>query len=166
MWLAASQDEADCGRCSGEHPAMTFLPHQQAACCTGCQTQRRSLGPAVQPDPPSSYIRTFSLPRLFSISSKNTIHQTKSNFINNSQTQINHHVRLHVRPPQRYLLLSQLLTFSRRKGLGEQAQEKITPDSQKSTTDKIGENVSGATDKVAGALQPGKTSSSAPMILR
>ncbi|KAL1601047.1 hypothetical protein SLS59_005716 [Nothophoma quercina] len=41
-----------------------------------------------------------------------------------------------------------------RKGLGEQASEKITPDSQKSTTDKISENVSGAGDRVAGAVQP------------
>ncbi|KAG9205335.1 hypothetical protein G6514_008914 [Epicoccum nigrum] len=41
-----------------------------------------------------------------------------------------------------------------RKGLGEQASEKLTPDSQKSTTDKIGENVSGAADKVAGSVQP------------
>ncbi|KAF3008665.1 hypothetical protein E8E13_008977 [Curvularia kusanoi] len=41
-----------------------------------------------------------------------------------------------------------------RKGLGEQASEKLTPDSQKSTTDKIGENVSGAGDRIAGAVQP------------
>ncbi|KAF2624151.1 hypothetical protein BU25DRAFT_162393 [Macroventuria anomochaeta] len=41
-----------------------------------------------------------------------------------------------------------------RKGLGEQASEKVTPDSQKSTTDKIGENVSGAGDRIAGAVQP------------
>ncbi|KAJ4991106.1 hypothetical protein SVAN01_03456 [Stagonosporopsis vannaccii] len=41
-----------------------------------------------------------------------------------------------------------------RKGLGEQASEKITPDSQKSTTDKISENVSGAGDRVASAVQP------------
>jgi flagellar hook-basal body complex protein FliE len=46
------------------------------------------------------------------------------------------------------------MSDSLRKGFGEQAQEKITPDSQKSTTDKIGENVSGATDKVVGAVQP------------
>lgn len=41
-----------------------------------------------------------------------------------------------------------------RKGLGEQASEKITPDSQKSTTQKASENVSGFGDKVAGAVQP------------
>lgn len=32
----------------------------------------------------------------------------------------------------------------------------VTPDSQKSTTDKIGENVSGAGDRIAGAVQPGQ----------
>ena len=32
----------------------------------------------------------------------------------------------------------------------------VTPDSQKSTTDKISENVSGAGDRVAGAVQPGQ----------
>ncbi|KAI8934926.1 hypothetical protein NX059_008595 [Plenodomus lindquistii] len=41
-----------------------------------------------------------------------------------------------------------------RKGLGEQASEKITPDSQKSTTQKASENVSGLGDKVAGSVQP------------
>ncbi|KAF1917074.1 heat shock protein 9/12-domain-containing protein [Ampelomyces quisqualis] len=41
-----------------------------------------------------------------------------------------------------------------RKGLGEQAQEKITPDSQKSTLDKAGESVSGLGDKAASAVQP------------
>ncbi|KAF1929221.1 uncharacterized protein M421DRAFT_419741 [Didymella exigua CBS 183.55] len=41
-----------------------------------------------------------------------------------------------------------------RKGLGEQASEKMTPDSQKSTLDKVGENVSGAGDRIAGAVQP------------
>ncbi|KAF2131184.1 hypothetical protein P153DRAFT_287507 [Dothidotthia symphoricarpi CBS 119687] len=41
-----------------------------------------------------------------------------------------------------------------RKGLGEQAQEKITPDSQKSTMDKAGESLSGAGDRVASAVQP------------
>ncbi|KAF7861490.1 hypothetical protein EAF04_008053 [Stromatinia cepivora] len=41
-----------------------------------------------------------------------------------------------------------------RKGVGEQVSEKITPDSQKSTTDKIGENISGGADKAASAVQP------------
>ncbi|KAL1792940.1 hypothetical protein ACET3X_009447 [Alternaria dauci] len=41
-----------------------------------------------------------------------------------------------------------------RKGLGEQASEKITPDSQKSTTQKASENVSGLGDRIAGAVQP------------
>ncbi|KAA8618981.1 chaperone heat shock protein Hsp12 [Pyrenophora tritici-repentis] len=41
-----------------------------------------------------------------------------------------------------------------RKGLGEQAQEKITPDSQKSTMDKASESLTGAGDRVAGAVQP------------
>ncbi|KAF1943139.1 hypothetical protein EJ02DRAFT_421556 [Clathrospora elynae] len=41
-----------------------------------------------------------------------------------------------------------------RKGLGEQASEKMTPDSQKSTLDKASETLSGAGDRVAGAVQP------------
>ncbi|KAF2277668.1 uncharacterized protein EI97DRAFT_457655 [Westerdykella ornata] len=41
-----------------------------------------------------------------------------------------------------------------RKGLGEQAQEKITPDSQKSTLDQTKESMSGAYDRAAGAVQP------------
>ncbi|KAK0112916.1 hypothetical protein ONS95_014637 [Cadophora gregata] len=41
-----------------------------------------------------------------------------------------------------------------RKGFGEQAQEKLTPQSQKSTGQVIGENLTGAGDKVAGAVQP------------
>jgi hypothetical protein len=67
-----------------------------------------------------------------------------------------------------------------RKGLGEQAQEKrtltsphlltsehyanfppVTPQSQKSTGDKVGESVTGLGDKAASAVQPG-TSSSTP----
>jgi hypothetical protein len=45
--------------------------------------------------------------------------------------------------------------MDRRKDLGEQVQEKVTPDSQKSYTEKAGENISGTYDKAAGALQPG-----------
>ncbi|OAL49908.1 hypothetical protein IQ07DRAFT_567372 [Pyrenochaeta sp. DS3sAY3a] len=41
-----------------------------------------------------------------------------------------------------------------RKGLGEQAQEKITPDSQKSTLDKASESLTGAGDRIAGTVQP------------
>ncbi|APA11571.1 predicted protein [Sclerotinia sclerotiorum 1980 UF-70] len=41
-----------------------------------------------------------------------------------------------------------------RKGVGEQVSEKITPDSQKSTTDKLSENISGGADKAASAVQP------------
>ena len=41
-----------------------------------------------------------------------------------------------------------------RKGLGEQAKEKVTPDSQKSTLDKAGESVTGLGDKAASAVQP------------
>jgi hypothetical protein len=62
-----------------------------------------------------------------------------------------------------------------RKGLGEQASEKskhastngaanhdangstVTPDSQKSTTEKAGETVSGLGDKAASAVQPGQS---------
>merc|ERR1711939_721624 len=39
-------------------------------------------------------------------------------------------------------------------GFGEQAQEKLTPQSQKSTGQVIGENLTGAGDKVAAAVQP------------
>lgn len=46
--------------------------------------------------------------------------------------------------------------MNRRKGFGEQVQEKVTPDSQKSYTQKASENISGTYDKVAGAVQPGK----------
>jgi len=41
-----------------------------------------------------------------------------------------------------------------RKGLGEQVQEKVTPDSQKSYTENASENISGTYDKAASALQP------------
>jgi hypothetical protein len=47
------------------------------------------------------------------------------------------------------------LTACSRKGLGEQVSEKVTPDSQKSTTQKASEGVSGLGDRVAGAVQPG-----------
>jgi hypothetical protein len=43
----------------------------------------------------------------------------------------------------------------RRKGLGEQASEKLTPDSQKSTLDKATEGVTGLGDRAAAAVQPG-----------
>ncbi|KNG50183.1 chaperone heat shock protein hsp12 [Stemphylium lycopersici] len=46
------------------------------------------------------------------------------------------------------------MSDSMRKGLGEQASEKITPDSQKSTTQKASESLTGAGDRVAGAVQP------------
>ncbi|KAH3942122.1 hypothetical protein HBH53_191600 [Parastagonospora nodorum] len=46
------------------------------------------------------------------------------------------------------------MSDSMRKGLGEQAQEKITPDSQKSTGQKASEGASGLGDKVASAVQP------------
>jgi hypothetical protein len=38
--------------------------------------------------------------------------------------------------------------------LGEQAQEKIQPDSTKSTTQQASENVTGLGDKVLGSIQP------------
>ncbi|KAF2257136.1 hypothetical protein BU26DRAFT_513844 [Trematosphaeria pertusa] len=41
-----------------------------------------------------------------------------------------------------------------RKGLGEQAKEKATPDSQKSTLDQAKEGASGVYDRAAGAVQP------------
>lgn len=45
-----------------------------------------------------------------------------------------------------------------RKGLGEQASEKVTPQSQKSTFQVASENVTGAGDKIKGAVQPSKNS--------
>lgn len=48
-----------------------------------------------------------------------------------------------------------MLTRCSRKGLGEQAKEKVTPDSQKSTLDKATESVTGLGDKAASAVQPG-----------
>ena len=41
-----------------------------------------------------------------------------------------------------------------RKGLGDQVQEKVTPDSQKSTLDQAKEGASGVYDRAAGAVQP------------
>jgi len=56
-----------------------------------------------------------------------------------------------------------------RKGLGDQVQEKVTPDSQKSTLDQTKESASGLYDRAAGAVQPGKypshTSSSSTLQL-
>lgn len=52
-----------------------------------------------------------------------------------------------------------------RKGVGEQVSEKITPDSQKSTTTKIGENITGGADKAASAVQPCMISLSSPLAL-
>jgi hypothetical protein len=45
--------------------------------------------------------------------------------------------------------------YSRRKGVTDQAQEKLTPDSQKSGLDQAKEKVTGAYDTAAGAVQPG-----------
>ncbi|KAF2689356.1 hypothetical protein K458DRAFT_413644 [Lentithecium fluviatile CBS 122367] len=41
-----------------------------------------------------------------------------------------------------------------RKGLGDQAKEKVTPDSQKSTLEQAKEGVTGLGDRAAGAVQP------------
>lgn len=41
-----------------------------------------------------------------------------------------------------------------RKGFGEQAQENITPDSQKSTLEQAKEGVTSLGDRAAGAIQP------------
>lgn len=46
-----------------------------------------------------------------------------------------------------------------RKGMGEQAQEKLTPDSQKSTLDKASETATGLGDKAAASVQPSDTKS-------
>lgn len=41
-----------------------------------------------------------------------------------------------------------------RKSLGDQVGDKLKPDSQKSTTEKVGDTMSGMGDRVAGAVQP------------
>jgi hypothetical protein len=46
--------------------------------------------------------------------------------------------------------------LGRRKGFGEQVQEKVTPQSQKSTGQVVSENVTGFGDKISGAVQPSK----------
>ncbi|RDW92306.1 chaperone shock protein Hsp12-like protein [Coleophoma crateriformis] len=46
------------------------------------------------------------------------------------------------------------MSDSMRKGLGDQVSEKVTPDSQKTYTQKASETVTGLGDKVAGAVQP------------
>ena len=51
-----------------------------------------------------------------------------------------------------------------RKGLGDQLSEKMTPDSQKSTTDKLSENVSGTVDKGMQKVQPGMFSSPSSLL--
>lgn len=56
-----------------------------------------------------------------------------------------------------------MFTRSSRKGLGDKAQENLTPDSQKSGVDQAKESVSGAYDKAAGAVQPGKSLYSLPL---
>ena len=53
--------------------------------------------------------------------------------------------------------------YRRRKGLGDQVSEKVTPDSQKSGFDKASESVTSAGDKVAGSMQPGETRHSRPL---
>ena len=45
--------------------------------------------------------------------------------------------------------------YHRRKDFSDKAQEKLTPESQKSVTDKASESVTGAYDKAASAVQPG-----------
>ncbi|KAF2155333.1 hypothetical protein K461DRAFT_311600 [Myriangium duriaei CBS 260.36] len=46
-----------------------------------------------------------------------------------------------------------------RKDFSDKVGEKVTPDSQKSTTDKISESVTGATDKVSRDVQPDSSKS-------
>ncbi|MCJ1374317.1 hypothetical protein MMC20_005549 [Loxospora ochrophaea] len=46
-----------------------------------------------------------------------------------------------------------------RKGVTDQVEEKVTPDSQKSYLDQASETVSGLGDKAAGAVQPGDSKS-------
>jgi hypothetical protein len=56
-------------------------------------------------------------------------------------------------------LVHKLIRCSR-KGLGEQASEKVTPDSQKSTAQQAKEGVTGLGDRAASAVQPGTLHSS------
>jgi len=46
-----------------------------------------------------------------------------------------------------------------RKDISDQVEETITPDSQKSTLDKVTESVTSAGDRVAASLQPGDSKS-------
>jgi len=46
------------------------------------------------------------------------------------------------------------MSDSLRKPFGDQVEEKVTPDSQKSTTQKLSEGVSGTVDQAAAAIQP------------
>ncbi len=52
------------------------------------------------------------------------------------------------------------LSWCSRKGVTDQAQEKLTPDSQKSGVDQAKEKATGVYDKAAGAVQPGELISS------
>lgn len=55
------------------------------------------------------------------------------------------------------MILSQARTdyHNRRKGVSDKAQEKLTPESEKSVLDKAKEGTTNVTDSVAGAVQPG-----------
>ena len=55
------------------------------------------------------------------------------------------------------VIYSDTNSHTRRKGLGDQVAEKATPQSQKTYTQVASENVSGAYDKVAGAVQPSRS---------
>jgi hypothetical protein len=52
--------------------------------------------------------------------------------------------------------LANVLSLRSRKGVTDQAQEKLTPDSQKSGVDQAKEKATGVYDKAAGAVQPGE----------
>lgn len=53
----------------------------------------------------------------------------------------------------------QLTVDSRRKDFSDKAQEKVTPDSSKSTYDKVSETVTDTADKAARQVVPGRLSS-------
>ena len=57
-------------------------------------------------------------------------------------------------PQQQCLNRKLMLASCRRKSVGDQVSQTITPDSQKSTLDKASESATSAGDKVAGAVQP------------
>ncbi len=83
-----------------------------------------------------SYSKTSPKPKI-NLSTSKSIWQTQGAFI-----QVASDLPKHV------------LISSRRKGFGEQAKEKVTPDSQKTYAQKASETATGVVDNVAATIQP------------